>query len=252
MINGAHYELDENFTDVCLSRRFFIYLDPSDDELFIIQDMCWDAWIRLPQFLAEAPGFDMASWYEQQLAVLVEFFECPDPPPKNHPGHKPDDDSGAGSSVAMGKTCAVPLNHVSTGSMWKVTHCENHTTLELNGVQISHGNYPAVQQNAAVAKDTSCKVPRPVVVAVKTDGHLACTLLDSGSLGDFLSSTLADQLNVKRVKLNAPLTLQLAVQGSHSKINSGAKVRFEYQKISEERYFDIINISNYNIILGMP
>ena len=94
----------------------------------------------------------MASWYELQLAVLIEFFKCPDPPLKNHPGHKPDDDLGAGSSVAMGKTCAVPLNCVSAGSMWKVTHCKNHTTLELNGVQILCGNYPAVQRNAAVAK----------------------------------------------------------------------------------------------------
>lgn len=90
------------------------------------------------------------------------------------------------------------------------------------------------------------------MVAVKIDGHPARTLLDSGSLGNFLSSTLADQLNVKRVKLNVPLALQLAVQGSRSKINSGAKVKFEYQKISEERYFDIINISSYDIILGTP
>ena len=41
-INGAPYELDENFADVCLSRRFFVYLDPFDDELFIIQDTRWD------------------------------------------------------------------------------------------------------------------------------------------------------------------------------------------------------------------
>lgn len=98
-----------------------------------------DVWIRLPRFLAEAPGFDVASWYEQLLAALVAFFECPDPPPKNHPG-KPDDDSGAGSTVTMGKTRAVPLNRVSAGSMRKVTHCENCTALELNGVQIPRGN----------------------------------------------------------------------------------------------------------------
>jgi len=54
------------------------------------------------------------------------------------------------------------------------------------------------------------------------------------------------------MKLSAPLALQLAVQGSCSKINSGAKVRFEYQNISEERYLDIINLSNYDVVLGMP
>ena len=129
---------------------------------------------------------------------------------------------------------------------------ERMTHLELNGVQVPCGTYPAVQRNAAIAKDSIRKVPRPVVVTVKIDGHPARALLDSGSLGDFLSSTLADQLNVKRVKLNAPLALQLAVQGSRSKINSGAKVKFEYQNISEERYLDIINLSNYDVILGTP
>lgn len=58
--------------------------------------------------------------------------------------------------------------------------------LELNGLQVPRGTYPAVQRNAAVTKDTSRKVPRPVVI-----------------MGDFMSS----------------LGLQLAVQGSRSKIN---------------------------------
>jgi len=46
--------------------------------------------------------------------------------------------------------------------------------------------------------------------------------------------------------------LQLAVQGSRSKINSGAKVKFQYQNISEDHYLDIINISSYDVILGTP
>jgi len=67
-----------------------------------------------------------------------------------------------------------------------------------------------------------------------------------------MSTTLADQLKVERVKFESPLALQLAVQGSRSKINSGTSVKFEYQGINEERYFDIINISNYDLILGTP
>ena len=90
------------------------------------------------------------------------------------------------------------------------------------------------------------------MVTVKIDGHPACALLDSGSLGDFLSSTLADQLKVKRVKLNTPIGLQLAVQGSRSKINLGDRVKFQYQNISKEHYLDIINISSYDVILGTP
>ena len=68
----------------------------------MIQDTHWDTWIHLPRFLAEDLGFDLATLYERQLAKLLEFFICPDPPPR-HSGCKPDDDSGGGSSVAVGK-----------------------------------------------------------------------------------------------------------------------------------------------------
>jgi len=69
---------------------------------------------------------------------------------------------------------------------------------------VLEGASPAVQRNAATTKDPSRIVPRPIVVTVKVDGHPARALLDSGSLGDFIAS----------------LSLQLAVQGSRSKINA--------------------------------
>lgn len=49
-----------------------------------------------------------------------------------------------------------------------------------------------------------------------------------------------------------PLGLQVAVQGSCSKIDTGTQVKFKYKTIKENHYFDIINISKYNIILGIP
>jgi len=58
------------------------------------------------------------------------------------------------------------------------------------------------------------------MVKVTINDQPARALLDSGSLGDFMSSTLADQLAMKRSILDAPLSLQLAVQGSRSKVNS--------------------------------
>ena len=65
-------------------------------------------------------------------------------------------------------------------------------------------------------------------------------------------TTLADQLKVKCIELEKPLSLQLAVQGSWSKVNCGTNVTFEYQNIKEEQYFNIANISNYDLILGTP
>ena len=63
---------------------------------------------------------------------------------------------------------------------------------------------------------------------------------------------MANQLAVKRRTLDVPLSLQLAVQGSRSKVNSVAVVRLGYQDIDEERTLDVININNYDLILGTP
>jgi hypothetical protein len=90
------------------------------------------------------------------------------------------------------------------------------------------------------------------VVKATINGHPARALLDSGSLGDFMSSTLADQLNVQRSTLDLPLALQLAVQGSCSKVDTRATVELRYQDISETRTFDVINLNNYDLILGTP
>ena len=55
-----------------------------------------------------------------------------------------------------------------------------------------------------------------------------------------MSTTLADQLKVKKTTLSSPLGLQLAVQGSRSKINVTTTARFQYQNIDSLRHFDII------------
>ena len=67
-----------------------------------------------------------------------------------------------------------------------------------------------------------------------------------------MSSTLADQLGVQKEVLEAPLALQLAVQGSRSKVNYVATAQLQYQEINENRTFDIINLNNYDLILGTP
>ena len=51
-------------------------------------------------------------------------------------------------------------------------------------------------------------------------------------------------------KLMKPLLVQLAIQGSHAKINFGCHAQLKYQHIQSERYFDVINLLNYDLILG--
>ena len=125
-------------------------------------------------------------------------------------------------------------------------------SIELAGIQVDRNKYPALQRNAAQVKGNQRILPKPVIIKVTVNGHPARALLDSGSLGDFMSSTLADQLGVRKTLLDVPLALQLAVQGSRSKVNSVATVQLQYQEINEARTFDIINLNNYDLILGTP
>jgi Retroviral aspartyl protease len=89
-------------------------------------------------------------------------------------------------------------------------------------------------------KEDAWILPKPIVVQVRINGYPAQALIDSRSLGDFMSSTLADQLKVRRETSSALLGLQLAVQGSQSKINTTTMARMQYQGIDAAQHFDII------------
>ena len=99
-------------------------------------------------------------------------------------------------------------------------------------------------------KDQSRKVPEPLVVLATIDGHEVHTLIDSGSMADFVSTMVVEQLKLRKETYAKPLSVQLAVHGSQSKINCGTKVNFKYQDIDCERRFDITNLDNYDVILG--
>ena len=93
-------------------------------------------------------------------------------------------------------------------------------------------------------------VPNAIVATVKIAGKPARALIDTGSLCDFMSTTLADQLKVKKEELATSLMVNLAVQGPRTKVNYKTNVEFEYEDINGRRDFDLINLSNYDLILG--
>jgi len=123
----------------------------------------------------------------------------------------------------------------------------------LGGVQVDRHKYTGIQRNSARVKNIGERIlPKPVVIGVEINGNHTRALVDSGSLGDFISSTLVDQLQLKRKVLKKAIGLLLAVQGSRSKINTTINVHFEYQGINTERSFDVANLSDYDMILGTP
>jgi Retroviral aspartyl protease len=78
------------------------------------------------------------------------------------------------------------------------------------------------------------------------------TLLDCGSLSDFISTTLVDQLKLKAEHLAKPITCQMAATGSRMMITSSVEPVFTYQGIEESQHFDVINLENHDVILGTP
>jgi hypothetical protein len=109
---------------------------------------------------------------------------------------------------------------------------------------------PAVKRTTLRIKDKTHRLPEPIVILVKINGHQIRALLDTGSMADFLSTTVVDQLQLPRVTYEKPLAVQLAVHGSRSKINCGTTVNLQYQTIDCDRHFDIVNLDNYDAILG--
>ena len=142
---------------------------------------------------------------------------------------------------------------VISADMMSLELVSTHPLIDLYGQTwlVAEPNYCNLQCSAAAACDPACQIAEPLHITVSINGHQACTLVDSGSLGDFMESTLANQLQVCRTPLHTPLSVQLAAQGSHTKVNYGTTVCFQYQTINEDQYFDIVNLLSYNLILGM-
>ena len=110
----------------------------------------------------------------------------------------------------------------------------------------------SVERTTLRIKDKTRRLPEPIVIQVKINGQPIRALLDTGSMADFISTTVVDQLQLPRVTYEKPLSVQLAVHGSRSKINCGTTVNFQYQTINCDRRFDIANLDNYDAILGTP
>ncbi|KAJ2980416.1 hypothetical protein NUW54_g11009 [Trametes sanguinea] len=129
---------------------------------------------------------------------------------------------------------------------------EHKLALYAAAITSEDGPLAALQRNAAAPRDFQRLIPEPIVIVVQINGQPARALLDSGSLSDFVSAKFAHQLNIKAFELAKPLPVHLAVQGSRAKINCGCRAVLEYQRIRTDRYFDIVNLLNYDLILGTP
>lgn len=93
---------------------------------------------------------------------------------------------------------------------------------------------------------------RVINVYIDIEGIKANVLLDSGSTTNMMSPEFAQVADVKTIELSERMGLQLAVKGSSSKLNYGAWAQITWGPISQNNYFDIVNIDRYDVVLGTP
>ena len=73
---------------------------------------------------------------------------------------------------------------------------------------------PAVEQMTLQIKDKLHKLLEPIIIQIKINGKPMHALLDTGSMANFLSTTVVDQPQLPRVTYKKPLSVQLMVHGS--------------------------------------
>ncbi|KDQ49403.1 hypothetical protein JAAARDRAFT_143505 [Jaapia argillacea MUCL 33604] len=76
-------------------------------------------------------------------------------------------------------------------------------------------------------------------------------LFDSGSTTDSISPEFAAVSNVPVQTLEELVTLQLGCVGSRSSINYGTMTQIEVGPVRASHYFDIVNIDQYDAVLGI-
>ena len=116
--------------------------------------------------------------------------------------------------------------------------------IESNRARYKIGTGPQPQRNA--------RLQRCIEVTVPINGVPARVLMDGGSNTNMISPEFATVAKVSAIELQEQMTLQLAVTGSHSKINYGTWVPIEFGPVHASTYFDIANIDGYDAILGTP
>ncbi|KAJ7727094.1 hypothetical protein B0H16DRAFT_1237583, partial [Mycena metata] len=85
---------------------------------------------------------------------------------------------------------------------------------------------------------------------VKINGKEAFALFDSGCTTEACSPEFVKAIGLKVFPIKSEVTLQLGTAGSRSKINHGLIAVLEYDDIKSEEYLDIVNLDQFDLIIG--
>ncbi|PBK65446.1 hypothetical protein ARMSODRAFT_891861 [Armillaria solidipes] len=87
---------------------------------------------------------------------------------------------------------------------------------------------------------------------IDVNGMSALALWDSGSTSTVMSPHFANVSKTLVFNLNEPVTLQLGMVGSRSKINFGTMANITIARLNPTEYIDVVNIDRYDMLIGTP
>lgn len=240
LLQGSPYRLDADATPYP-GKRFFVRKALHDPLFYHILDNLHEMLSYLPKCHTEIPEFNVCNWYKHRMEQYEKDRRIWSTDETVDNVAQQDDPIPEAPSVS--DPCSEESEELMVADL---------RFIEAQAAQVDRNKYAALQRSSASTKDKARVLPKPVVLQVLIHGHLARALVDSGSQGDFISTILSDQLHLNKNELTTPVKLQLAVQGSRSVIKYNVETRFQFQEIDESRKFDVVNLSNYDLILGTP
>lgn len=152
------------------SNQFEVIPYPESHKCYRMLDYMRNLETQLPRYLLEDPEFDILQWYNQQLKKLHakgaqaeddtlpnedDFFFMLDEPPENPELAYVMDQLYQNIAPVIQSRITSPVK----------------IPLELNRVQVPQGQLAAIERNAAVTRDTTRIVPKPVVVVARINGQ---------------------------------------------------------------------------------
>jgi len=130
---------------------------------------------------------------------------------------------------------------------------EARTEERLHTAQVIHSSN--VRRRSTPSGSQPQRTPRlqaTLVAEVEINGVKAFTLFDSGSTTNSITAEFAFATKAKQITLEDQVILQLGCVGSRSKISHGTKVPINLCGIQDQIYLDLVNIDQYDCIIGTP
>ncbi|KAF9489600.1 hypothetical protein BDN71DRAFT_1401365 [Pleurotus eryngii] len=91
-----------------------------------------------------------------------------------------------------------------------------------------------------------------MIAIVAIHGHRALIMFDIGCTTDIISPQFATIAKVPYGYLKDPVPLQLGTVGSSAKLQFGTNVNIQIMDIDDVEYCNVVNINQYDTILGTP